>query len=129
MGASKRVRLLRLLEPHSQNGLTALIVDLNHEAILLIRGQIIPVGNNLDKDLSHSQGHPTGSLNIRPIIAFGILDPAVLIGNEQSVLGCPSSEFLRRRAVWTKGGSGSSGLQIRQLASDAASVGFGWFVA
>jgi hypothetical protein len=93
MGASKRVRFLRLPERHSQNGLTALIVDLNHEAILLIRGQIIPVGNNLDKDLSHSQGHLTGSLNIGQIIAFGISNPTLMTGNKQSVLGHGDKEY------------------------------------
>jgi hypothetical protein len=84
---SRLVRFLRLLKRHNQNGLTALIVNLNHEAILLIRGQIIPVWDNLNKDPRDSQCDLTGSLNIGKIIALGILDPAVLAGNEKRVLG------------------------------------------
>ena len=55
--------------------------------------KIIPVGNNLDKDPSYPQGHLPGCFKIGQIIAFGILDPAVLIGNEQSVLGHDDKEY------------------------------------
>jgi hypothetical protein len=78
---------LGLSERHGQNGLAALIVNLNHEVILLLRRQIIPVGHDLDKNPRHPQSDPSGSFNIGQVLAPGIPDATVLIGNEETVLG------------------------------------------
>lgn len=87
LGRKLRLRFSSLLERHYQNSLTALVINLNHEVILLVGGQIIPVRNDLHKNLCHSQCGPTGSVNIGQIIAFGILDPIVLTAHEKTVLG------------------------------------------
>ncbi|MBL0404417.1 hypothetical protein JKG68_10595 [Microvirga aerilata] len=93
IGVSSGVRLLRFPERHDQNGLAALIVDLNREVILLVRGQIIPVWNNLNEDPSHSQCDLTGNFDTGQVISFGISNPALMIGNEQSVLGHDDKEY------------------------------------
>ena len=87
------VRLLRFPERHDQNGLAALIVDLNREVILLVRGQIIPVWNNLNEDPSHSQCDLTGSFDTGQVIGFGISNPTLLTRNEQSVLWRGGKEY------------------------------------
>jgi hypothetical protein len=66
--------------------LTTLIINLNYEAILLLGRQIIPVGNDFDKDPYYSQSDPPGGFNIGQVMALGIPDPMVLIGNEEVVL-------------------------------------------
>jgi hypothetical protein len=72
---------------HNQNSLTILVVNLNHEAVLLIGGQIIPVRNDFHEDLCHSQSDLTGSFKIGQIIGFGIPDPIILTANKETVLG------------------------------------------
>jgi hypothetical protein len=67
--------------------LAALIVYLNHEVILLLGRQIIPVGHNFDKNPRYPQRHLSSSFNIGQVMALGIPDPTVLIGNEETVLG------------------------------------------
>jgi hypothetical protein len=70
--------------------MAALIINLNHEVILLLGRQMIPVRHDFDEDLRHSQSQASGSVNIGQVLALGILDPTVLIGNEEVVLrhGC-----------------------------------------
>jgi hypothetical protein len=66
--------------------LTTLVVNLNHEVILLLGRQIIPVRNNLHENPRHSQSDVTGSFNIGQIIASGVLDPMILTANKENVL-------------------------------------------
>jgi hypothetical protein len=62
--------------------LAALIVNLNHEVILLLGGQLTPIGHDFDEDPRHPQSDLSCSFNIRQIMALGIPDPTMLIGNE-----------------------------------------------
>jgi branched-chain amino acid transport system permease protein len=50
-------------------------------------------------------------------------------GNPQTLPGCPSADDLRLIRRFEKGGSGSSGLEFKRPAADAASGGLRWLYA
>src|SRR5215470_11025618 len=52
-----------------------------------------------------------------------------LAGTAVGSRGCPSSDDLRLVRRFVKGGSGSSGLEFKRPATDAASVGWRWLHA
>ena len=78
---------LRFLEGNGQQPFTDLISKLYPELALLVGRQIIPVRNDLYKDLGDPSRDIPRRVNVRQVKAFGILDAIVLITDEQMVLG------------------------------------------
>jgi len=81
------VRFFGLLERHRQNRLAALIINLNHQVILLLGRQLMPVEYDTDKDPRYPRSDSSGSLDVRQIIALRVLDPNIMAADKETVLG------------------------------------------
>ena len=72
-------------EWHRQEQSARLIHDLNDIAVLLYNRQVIPIRNNLHKDVCHPTGSTLRSINIGKAQALRIPDPFALVIEEETV--------------------------------------------
>jgi hypothetical protein len=70
-----------------QNRLPSRVNNLNGKVLLLVRGQIVPLWNNLPSELCDPEPNLTCGLNVRQVKGLRVFDPAAAIAKEKVVLG------------------------------------------
>src|SRR4028119_2265286 len=86
-GPSVKRRFFCFPEWNDQNRVTSLVNNFNRKVVLLVVTQFIPPRNNVAKDPCDPCCNLTRNLNVSQVEAPGISDTAVLVPDDEIVLG------------------------------------------